>query len=242
MDSRQFPTAGRPFVIGHRGASAHAPENSLAAFRMAATPDHAGSCDGVELDLQTTADGEFVVHHDPALRSGEVIGAVPLGMVRATRLEDGSRVPTLAEALESLRGVEVFIEAKRLPRGATSGLVSQLRACRDVRCHVHAVDHRIIARLRHLDANLPLGVLSCSYPIDPIRQVRDAGATTLWEEAYLIDEALVVTCRRAGIALVAWTVNDRAEAERLTRLGVDGLCGDWPERLRQDSREPGAEW
>jgi glycerophosphoryl diester phosphodiesterase len=233
MASPRFPTAGEVFTIGHRGVRSRSVENSLAGFRMAAALGREGRCDGVELDLQTTADGEFVVHHDPALRSGEMISAVPLTVVRASRLEDGSAVPTLAEALEALDGLEVFIEVKRLPRSAGSAFVAQLRARDDRACHVHAFDHRVIARLRHLDAELPMGVLSCSYPIDPIGQVLDAGASTLWQEAHLVDEALVVRCRRGGVALIAWTVNDAAEAARLTKLGVDGLCGDSPDRLKR---------
>lgn len=232
MASPNFPTSGRLFVIGHRGVPSRAPENSLAGFRLAVALQREGACDGVELDLQTTADGEFVVHHDPALRSGGLISEVSLSTVRANRLADGSLIPTLAEALEVLAGLEVFIEAKRLPRSAGSALLTQLAASRRTACHVHAFDHRIIARLRHLDSAVPMGILSCSYPIDPVGQVLDAGATTLWQEAHLIDEALVVRCRREAIALIAWTVNDASQAARLRRLGVDGMCGDWPERLR----------
>jgi glycerophosphoryl diester phosphodiesterase len=118
---------------------------------------------------------------------------------------------------------------KRLPRGAGASLVKQIRAAHDTACHVHAFDHRVIARLRHLYAALPLGILSCSYPIDPVGQAPDAGASPLW------DEALVVNCLRDGIALVAWTVNDPAEATRLRRLGVDGLCSDSPEKLKRET-------
>jgi len=232
----RFPTSGQVFAIGHRGVRSRTVENSLAGFRLAAALAREGRCDGVELDLRTTADGEFVVHHDPVLRSGEMISAVPLSVVRARPLEDGSTVPTLAEALEALEGLEIFIEVKRLPRSSGGALVAQLQARDDRACHVHAFDHRVIARLRHLDADLPLGVLSCSYPIDPVGQVHDAGASTLWQEAHLIDEALVVKCRRESVALIAWTVNDAAEAARLRTLGVDGLCGDSPERLTRDER------
>jgi glycerophosphoryl diester phosphodiesterase len=232
MSSPRFPTVGRLFVIGHRGVAAHAPENSLAGFRLAAALHREGSCDGVELDVHTTADGAFIVHHGAHLPSGAAIAEVPLSAVRASRLEDGSRIPTLAEALDVLGDLEVFVEVKRLPRNAGGALVAELQAHPELPCHVHAFDHRVIARLRHLDAGLPLGVLTSSYAIDPVAQVHDAGATTLWQAASLIDEALVVKCRRDGIALIAWTVNDRAEADRLRRLGVDGLCGDSPAMLR----------
>ena len=236
MTNYRFPTPGAAFVIGHRGVPGRAPDNSLAGFKAAADLHRAGACDGVELDIHTTADGEFVVHHDPVLPSGEVISRVSLSTVRASRLADGSPVPTLAEALAELEGMEVFVEAKGLPRGAGRALVAKFREAPGTPSHVHAFDHRIIARLRHLDAELSLGVLSCSYPVDPVRQVQDAGASILWQEAALIDEALVVKCQRGGISLIAWTVNDAAEAARLVSLGVDGVCGDSPELLGGRSR------
>ncbi len=231
MASTNFSTSTTPMVIGHRGVSGHAIENSLAAFRMAATPG-TNRCDGVELDLQTTLDGQFVVHHDPLLSDGGVIAKLSLSRVRATPLADGSPIPTLAEALGVLAELDVFVEAKNLPPESDADLLALLRDHGLQRLAVHAFDHRVIARLRSADDEIRLGVLSSSYPIDPIRQVLDAGATTLWQEASLIDPALVSACHREGISLHAWTVNDTLEARRLAALGVDGLCGNWPERLR----------
>ena len=232
MDSAYFSTKRRPLVIGHRGASGHALENSIAAFRAAATPGHVAHCDGVELDIHTTADGILVVHHDPVLSAGESISAIPFSRVRANRLADGSAIPTLEEAVVALAGVELFVEAKGLPPGADASLLGVLRTHRGGRYHIHASDHRIIARLNRLDPELLLGVLSASYPIDPVRPVREAGATTLWQQADLIDAELVAACHANAIALIAWTVNDKAHAKSLAALGVDGLCGNWPERLR----------
>ena len=78
--------AGRPLIIGHRGASAHAPENSLEAFSRAA----ADGADGVELDVLRCATGEVVVFHDDDLaRLGgraERIAALSLAELRALRL------------------------------------------------------------------------------------------------------------------------------------------------------------
>src|SRR5579872_366374 len=95
--SVRFSTRGNPLVIGHRGASGHAHQNSLTAFRIAASRSHIGACDGVELDIQTTADGEIVVHHDSVLATGEPIARLPVSRVRATILPDGTPIPTLGE-------------------------------------------------------------------------------------------------------------------------------------------------
>lgn len=221
----------RPVVIGHRGASGHALENSLAAFRLAAS-DGPAHCDGVEFDIHTTLDGHFVVHHDPLLPSGEAIGALPFRTVRATRLSDGSTIPSLEEVLAVASRLLLFAEIKGLPPASDSALLGVLGRHPAGRVHLHAFDHRIVARLGAARPDLALGVLSASYPIHPVRDVLEAGARTLWQGAELIDGALVETCHDAGVAVVAWTVNDSESAARLAALGVDGLCGNWPERLR----------
>ena len=67
--------ARRPLVLGHRGASAGAPENTVAAFTRAREL----GADGVELDVRRTADGVLVVHHDPDVRGVGLIASTPVG-------------------------------------------------------------------------------------------------------------------------------------------------------------------
>ena len=149
-------------VIGHRGASGHALENTLDAFERCVAPSPT-ACDGVELDIHTTADGELVVHHDAALADGRLLHALTAAEVAQVRLSDGSSIPTLAEALAVLAPIEVFIEAK----GVSIHGLGRLRALIaghpfPDRLHVHAFDHRVIRRLFEVDASLSLGVLSSS--------------------------------------------------------------------------------
>ena len=98
--------ADRPLVLAHRGASARARENTLAAFSLAADL----GADWVELDVRTTADGALVLHHDPELPDGRVVAEVPVG-------ELPHDVPTLAAALDLCdeAGLGVNVELKALP-------------------------------------------------------------------------------------------------------------------------------
>ena len=218
-------------IIGHRGASGHAPENSLEAFRLCVENTET-RCDGVELDIHTTADGEFVVHHDFHLHDGQHIAMLSTAEVQARPTPAGHQIPTLQVSLEVLAGLDVYIEAKSLPPEADAHLIEIIRRHpTPERLHVHAFDHRTIRRLHERAPELSLGVLSSSYPLDPVSQVLMAGARTLWQEWHLIDEAMVAMCRGAGVEVIAWTVNEAAVAARLHAMGVAGLCGNYPERL-----------
>lgn len=221
----------RPTVIAHRGVSSRAIENSMRAFRLA-VENPWGRCDAVELDIHNTSDGEFVVHHDSVLRSGRDISTLESREVRAELLADGSRIPTLSEALTALVPLTVHIEVKRLHPEYDGLLLDCIRrSSQPTHCQLHSFDHRLIARLGSQAPELSTGVLSSSYPLDPIGPVLEAGARVLWQESGLIDRRLVETAQKSGIAIIAWTVNDRDEGKRLAEIGVSGLCGNWPERL-----------
>lgn len=215
-------------MIAHRGASGHAVENSLEAFRKAAEL----GADGVELDVHATSEGRFVVFHDHSLPSGRLIRDLPTAEVRAHRLSNGEPIPFLEEVFGAIPGLAIWIEVKGLEPAWDLALLSLIDAApAPDRCAVHSFDHRIIARLGRIRPSLPRGALSSSYPTDPLAPLVASGATTLWQEWRLIDRPLVEQVHRSGRRIIAWTVNDRANALRLRDMGVDGLCGNYPERL-----------
>jgi glycerophosphoryl diester phosphodiesterase len=216
-------------VIAHRGASGHALENSPAAFRQAV----ALGADGVELDVHASADGELVVHHDPAIPGLGPIAALEGAAIRRHRLANGEPVPTLAEALGLLTGLDVWVELKSLPSQWDRRLLAVLDAGPEpARYAVHSFDHRIIARLGAERPGLRRGALLASYLLDMLAVLRATGADTLWMDAELIDADLVALLHGSGFALIAWTANDEPEIARLADLGVDGICGNFPDRIR----------
>jgi len=217
-------------VIAHRGASAEETENSLAAFRRAVRE----GADGIELDIHATADGELIVFHDPVL-AGRPVSAMPLADIRRHPLENGEAPPTLTEALSTI-GPEttVFVEVKGLaPRFDGRLLDALAHAPAPERCHVHAFDHRIIQRLQRAGFSRgQLGALSASYPVNPVRQLDDAGAEELWQEQSLIDADLVNAVHRPGGKVYAWTVDEPARITELAGMGVDGICTNHPRAAR----------
>jgi glycerophosphoryl diester phosphodiesterase len=103
----------RPLVLGHRGFRARFPENTLLAFQKAL----AFGAEGVECDLQKTADGRFVIIHDETVdrvsgQSGNV-GAMSFEALRRVDVGSGERIPSLEELLEALpRGSYLDLELK----------------------------------------------------------------------------------------------------------------------------------
>lgn len=219
----------RPLIIGHRGASAYEPENSLAAFRRAAEL----GADAVELDVHSTNDGSIVVIHDPDL-DGAPIRQLGLEEVKAHLLSNGEPVPTLDEALQVLLpGMLAFIEVKTLEPGQEKTLLRVLdRSPHPADYHVHSFDHRIVRRLRRLRPSLVCGVLSSSYPVEPVEQVTQALATELWQEESLLDAELVSQAHERGVAVYAWTVDRPERIRSLIGIGVDGICTNAPDVAR----------
>lgn len=222
--------SARALVIAHRGASAYEPENSLAAFVLAGVQ----GADGVELDVHATADGALVVHHDPDL-GGRRIRELDLATVRAHTLPNAESVPTLGEALEVLgTTLYAFIEVKDLPPGADDTLFRVIdQAPAPPNCRIHAFDHRLVRRLHDRRPAVPTGVLSSSYPLDPVGPVLAARAAALWQQEELIDAPLVAALHAADLRLIAWTVDDPERMRALRALGVDGLCTNRPDVARE---------
>jgi glycerophosphoryl diester phosphodiesterase len=216
-------------IIAHRGASGYEYENSRAAFRRAVMLDS----DGVELDVHATQDGALVVHHDPDLPGVGPIATLTRAEVRQIRIRNGETLPLLEEVLDLLGEHDAWIEVKSLPPAHDEALLGILDAGpAPHRYAVHSFDHRIIRRLGEVRPALARGILLSAYLDDPVGALVSVGATTLWQEWQQVDQALVESVHAAGCRIIAWTVNEVGDLERLVRLGVDGLCSNYPDRIR----------
>ncbi len=212
-------------LIGHRGVTSRGPENSISAL-AAAVDISEPRLTGVEIDIHSTADGQIILHHDPVTAGGRVIAESSLAELRRERLSDGSLIPLLSEALAVLGTLDVYVEAKGLDESADRELLRVLHDGPNPEgYYLHSFDHRVIKRLRGLDTAFGYGVLSCSYPVFPERQCRDAGASILWQQWQLIDTDLIRRCEEASLEVIAWTVPVE-RASDLLALGVAGICLD----------------
>jgi glycerophosphoryl diester phosphodiesterase len=229
--------SGPPLVLGHRGASRAAPENTLEAFRLAREL----GADGVELDVRRTSDGVLVVHHDPA-REG-------LGVLRALRLDEVRSacpdIPTVDEALDELSGMVVNLELKCLPWEPDADPEREvLAAVLDVidrrsladRVIVSSFDLGVVVDTRTRAPSLPAAWLTLGVPLaDVLARAVDLGLQYVHPDhrASLIGgKQSIDAFAREGIAVNVWTVNEPDEMAALADAGVAGIVTDVPDVAR----------
>jgi glycerophosphoryl diester phosphodiesterase len=230
------------WVVAHRGASGHAPENTLAAFRRAVELG-AGF---IETDLRLTRDAHFVAVHDDTLeRTTSGTGAVYEHTLAELRQLDagawfgsefaGEKIPTLEEILALARRADVVFYLELKPGGAWGAehaLVGALRQAEELaRVVVLSFDHGMLGALRKLEQTLMTGLLVETPDQDPIALATSSGARQLAVKADLVTPGLLSEARRADLALLAWTVNHPAHMRALAEAGVDGIITDYPDRL-----------
>jgi glycerophosphoryl diester phosphodiesterase len=240
---------GRVLNVGHRGASHDAPENTLAAFELAAQV----GADGIELDVTLSADHHVVVIHDDAV-DATTDGS---GLVRAMTLAElkgldagthfdsrfaGERIPTLAEVFEAVgERLLVNVELKGLTReadgleAAVAGLVA--RHGMASRVVISSFNPLRLRRMRRVAPQLPVGFLHDGRMPPHLRLAAAALMTGFRPDADHSQEngvtsAYVAHCRRRGQRVNVWVVNEAARMRELVRAGVDMIITDRPDVLR----------
>jgi len=248
MSGNQRGARGADFVrIGHRGAAAECPENTLVSFARAL--EHGVSM--IECDLQLTSDGQVVIFHDWTLErttdGSGVVCELPLAAIR--RLDAGSwrdarfagaKVPTLDETLDLvLPSAMLNLELKcRGPREDARALAQAAVAAVAGRSAFDRVifssfDGVCLEEVRAASAEAPIGVLWDAPPFEAaFARAALLGAIALHPRASTVTPALVEEAHSRGLAVYVWTVNPVETIIRLVRDGVDGVISDHPERLQ----------
>ncbi|MDH3679763.1 MAG: glycerophosphodiester phosphodiesterase [Acidimicrobiia bacterium] len=215
-------------VIGHRGASATHPENTIEAFRAAAEQ----GAHGVELDVRRSADDVLVVFHDAHLPDGRVVRDVASADLPPT-------IPTLAEALEACADSWINIEVKNMPDDpdydsehglsvAVAGLILAFDA--SDRVIVSSFDISSVDRIRSIDPTIPTAwlVWGGADPGSLIDRSVAHGLQAIHPSDLLVDESFVRRAHDAGLAVNVWTVDDPDRIRQLAALGVDGIITNAP--------------
>ena len=228
-------------VWAHRGCRREAPENTLPAFELAVEQ----GADGVELDVQLTADGAMVVIHDETVdRTTDGVGEVVRSTLAQLRALDASAglagfegvpIPTLAEVLALLApsGLAVNIELKNSIEDYP-GLEERVLAEVDAfgiadRVVLSTFNHYSLKRLQELGAGSELGMLYTDPLYRPWRYAAKLGVGAIHPPArYVLGGHYVRRCHAAGLAVRPWVVNGPRNLARMFRWGVDAVFTDVP--------------
>ncbi len=231
-----------PTIFAHRGASAYAPENTLAAFTLALQQ----GAPAIEFDVKLSADRHVVAMHDPTLeRTTNGAGKVANQPLAALRKLDaggwknpryaGERIPTLEEIFETV-GHKLFMNIE-LTNYSTpfDGLVNEVAAL----VRRHGVQKQVLfssfyptnlVSARRLLAGVPCAQLALPGRAGGWQRLAGRWLPLTAEHPYSND-VTAQSLQRAharGRRVHVWTVNDPAEMRRLRSLGVDGIFTDDP--------------
>ena len=251
--------ASSPLILGHRGNSAHAPENTLAAFSRALSD----GADGIEFDVRLSRDGVPVVIHDATLkRTGLIDRAVSsLNAVQLQQINVGSwfeqraqvnqsfaneRVPLLTEVFELFADNRalLYLEMKCDRDEGPSLAEAVVRSCRASgmadRIVVECFDLDAIAAVKHIDSEIGTAALfepKLSRPVSSLRRLKmveaalGVGANEIALHHTLAGTRVVEKAKEAGLEVVVWTVDEPGWITRAQSLGIKALIANNPAPL-----------
>jgi glycerophosphoryl diester phosphodiesterase len=204
-------------LLGHRGARAHAPENTVSAFDLAL--DH--GVHGFEFDVRRTRDLQTIICHDPKFHR-LVIRRQTLERLRAA-CNSHELPPTLEEVLERY-GHNAFLNIEVKVRGCEETVVQAVKRARPERYFISSFLPSVVRRLHKLDPSLALGALAQTRW--QLHRWRTLPVTYVVPHYRLLSRQLVEKLHAANKVVVTWTVNDRRRMLRAAEWGVDGIISD----------------
>lgn len=217
--------------IGHRGAKAYEPENTILSFKRALEL----GVNAVELDVRMTKDGEIIVIHDAEVdrtTNGKgLVKELTLNEIKKLSTEKGEKIPTLEEALDFLdRKVRILIEIKEV---GTEEKVLDIVRRKGLEDNVIIISfyEEALRRTRELSGTVKMGLIYVRHK-DPIGAALSLRAQYLLPMYKFIYPSLVRKAHEKGLKIIAWTINTREEASEYARMGVDGIASDKPDILK----------
>ncbi len=240
------PLPGLAPVIGHRGAAARAPENTLAGLRMAREL----GATWVEFDVMLSGDGVPILIHDETLQrttsgrgrvdrqSAADIQTLDAGSWFAAQFA-GERVPSLVEAVDVLLelGLNANVEIKPSAGLAeqtgeiVAGMLRRIWPQDGPRLLLSSFERAALVAARTHAPSLPRGLLAGSLPKDWHQALTDLACTTLHLGYRWTDTARLGELAAAGVPVLLYTVNERERARNLLAAGAVAVISDVPNLL-----------
>lgn len=218
-------------IMGHRGAPAYEPENTLLGIRTAL----AMGVDAVEVDVQLTKDGELAVIHDGTVdRTTNGKGPVrdfTLAEIKGLDAGKGEPIPSLAEVVEEVRGKAHLIIELKHPEAAAALL--EFFQARNIFSEAHVISfwHPVVKALKEKEPRLRTGVLLVGCPADPVGLARTALAEALVLHYAYVTPDLAKAARAAGLLVYIWNIDDVETLKPYLAMNLDGIGSNRPDVL-----------
>jgi len=217
--------------IGHRGARAYEPENTLRSFKKALEL----GVDAVELDVRKTKDDKRIVIHDAEVdrtTNGKgLVSGLTLEEIKELVTEKGEKIPTLEEALDFLdKKVKILIELKETGlEEKVLGLVHE----RGLEKNVIIVSflEEALRKVRELNDEIETGLIYVRHG-NPIKAALELKANYLLPLYRFAHTADVQKAHENGLKVIIWTINKQEEVSEYMKKGVDGIASDKPDILK----------
>ena len=219
-------------IIGHKGASSIAPENTLKAFQKAIEL----KADYVEFDIHITKDGKIVIIHDSdkfnATGVKGLIEDMTLDQIKSLDAGEGEKIPTIRELISIVRkkiGLQIEIKSINL----LDKLIHILREENLISTSiVSSFILNELLKLKLLEPSLKVGLLLSADLVRPklikrkIEKIAKNNFYSIYPPFTTINKEIVDYAHSYGLKVIVWTVNDREIMENLIELAVDGIITD----------------
>lgn len=216
-------------LIGHRGARAIDPENTIRSLKRAI------SCgaDMVEVDVRLTRDKIPVVIHDETVdrttNGSGYVNEMTAHEICELDAGGGERVPTLDHVLQFIKKTDInlIIEIKEI--GIEEVILHSIQNSRmEDSVIVTSFFHPAVKNLKRMVPSIRTGVIFTSLPVRPWILAIDANADVMFPKYIRTTADLVKGAQEHGIAVYPWVVNTREEFLRIVEMGADGIVSDRP--------------
>ncbi len=232
-----------PLVLGHRGASGYAPENTLESFRMALEMN----ADGVELDVQMSKDGVLVIIHDELIdRTSNGKGWVKdytFEQLRQFNFNcqkegyDFCSIPTLEEVLELFKGtgklINIEIKSNIINYPDIARRTIDTVRKHEMQDHVlySSFNHHTCLEVEQYDPEAYVGFLYEDGFLNVPEYVRENHGDALHPALYfLLDPTYMPRARKNGLEVNVWTINEEYQMELGCKLGITSIITNYPDK------------
>lgn len=240
------------WLVGHRGAMGHAPENTFASFICGIKL----GADMLECDIHLSKDRKCVVMHDESVeRTTNGHGQIRNLTVSEIKKLDagawyskkntGEKVPLLEDLLDWVKerksclgkplGLVIEIKNEPIRYLGIEKVAIEIVKKKKMQSRVIFIsfDHGVVKRAKFLEPNISTGILYRETLADPVKRAKEVGVDALFPRRHIITKALIKKAHQHKFFVATWTVNEVKEMKRILGFGIDAIATNFPDKLNR---------